>query len=98
MAKLRWTPQAADDLEAITEFIALDSPHYACLFVIDILAAIERLEEFPKIGRVVPEKEDPSIREIIFGNYRIVYRIREETVEILTVYHGSRLLDLTLLN
>jgi toxin ParE1/3/4 len=93
MAEIRWTPQAADDLEAITEFIAEDSPHYASLFAVDVLAAVERLGAFPQIGRVVPEKGDPAIREIILGDYRIVYRLRDQFAEVLTVYHGARLLD-----
>jgi len=93
MVELRWTPQAADDLEAITNFIAADSPHYASLFAIDILASVERLQVFPRSGRIVPKLHAPNIREIILGNYRIVYRIRGDTVEILTVWHGARLLD-----
>ena len=93
MAEVRWTQQAAEDLESIAEFIAEDSPHYARLFVINILQAINRLIDFPRSGRIVPEVNDPVIREIILGNYRIVYRIRDEIVEILTVYHGVRLLD-----
>ena len=93
MAELRWTPQAADDLEAITDFIAADSPQYATLFAIDVLTAVERLEVFPRSGRVVPEMQASDIREIVLGNYRIVYRIRGDLVEILTVWHGSRLLD-----
>ncbi len=93
MAEIRWTPQAADDLEAITEFISTDSPHYARLFAIDVLTAVERLADFPQSGRVVPEVNDPTIREIILGNYRIVYRCQDSLVEILTVYHGTRLLD-----
>ena len=59
----------------------------------DILKAAERLEAFPKSGRMVPEASDPVIREIVLGNYRIVYRIKHELVQILTVYHGARLLD-----
>ena len=93
MVEVRWTPQAADDLEAITEFIAQDSPQYASLFAVDTVAAIERIGAFPMIGRVVPEKNDPSIREIILGNYRIVYRLRDSIVQVLTIYHGARLLD-----
>jgi addiction module RelE/StbE family toxin len=93
MAEVRWTPQAADDLEAITDFIAADSPQYASLFAIDVLNAVERLQVFPRSGRVVPEVHAPDIREIVLGNYRIVYRIRADFVEILTVWHGSRLLD-----
>jgi toxin ParE1/3/4 len=47
---VRWTPQAVDDLQAIYDFIARDSPHYAQLTVEDILAAIDRLERFPLMG------------------------------------------------
>lgn len=93
MVEIRWTEQAADDLEAIAEFIASDSPHYASLFCIEVLAAVERLTIFPDRGRIVPEWSDPSIRELILGNYRIIYRRRGEIVELLSVYHSSRLLD-----
>jgi toxin ParE1/3/4 len=93
MAEVRWTPQAADDLEAITNFIAADSPQYARLFAMDVLVAVERLADFPKSGRVVPELKDPAIREILFGSYRIVYGVKGDLVEVLTVYHGARLLD-----
>lgn len=93
MAEVRWTPQAADDLDAIADFIAQDSPHYASLFVLNVLHAVERLNRFPRWGRIVPETNNPNIREIILGNYRIVYRLKFATPEILTVYHGSRLLD-----
>lgn len=93
MAEVRWTPQAAKDLEAIAEFISADSPHYARVFVVDILCAVERLVDFPESGRIVPELKDRAIREIILGNYRIVYRVRAGAVEVLTVYHSARLLD-----
>ena len=93
MAEVRWTAQAADDLESIAEFIARDSPQYARLFVLDVLQAVERLAPFPMSGRTVPELSDPMIREVLLGAYRIVYRVREELVEVLTVYHGARLLD-----
>ena len=95
MAEVRWTPQAADDLEAIANFIAVDSPQYASLFAIDILAAVDRLGVFPRSGRIVPETNHPDVREVILGNYRIVYRIRADLIEVLTVYHGARLLDPT---
>jgi len=93
VAEVRWTLQAAGDLEAIADFIAADSAHYARLFVIDVLAAVERLVAFPSSGRIVPELNDPRVREILLGNYRIVYRLTGMVVEILTVYHGARLLD-----
>ena len=93
MAEVRWTTQAADDLELIAEFIAHDSPQYASLFVVDVLTAVERLERFPESGRIVPEKNDPKVREIILGNYRIVYRRRVDVAELLTIHHGARLID-----
>lgn len=95
MAEIRWTAQAADDLEAIADFIALDSRNYASLFVIDVMSVIERLELFPERGRVVPEFQNPNVREVILGNYRIIYRFQNGIAEILTVYHGARLLDLS---
>ena len=98
MAQVRWTPQAADDLDAIAEFIARDSPHFASLFVADILQTVERLIDFPESGRIVPEIGNKSIREVILGSYRIIYRRHNEAVEILTVYHGARLLDPKMLN
>ena len=93
MVTVRWTPQATEDLESIIEFIADDSPHYAQLFAINSIKAVERLWDFPDLGRIVPEFDDPDIREILLGNYRIVYRIQKGSVEILTIYHGSRILD-----
>ena len=98
MAQVRWTPQASDDLDAIAEFISQDSLHYAALFVLDVLQAVDRLSEFPKLGRVVPEIDNPAVREIILGSYRIIYRLRESVVEILTIFHGSRILDPSKLN
>ncbi len=100
MAEVRWTPQAADDLDAIAEFIGQDSEHYATLFVMNALEVVERLKDYPHIGRIVPEITEPTFCEIILGNYRIIYRVHTETelVEILTVYHGARLLDPTKFN
>jgi plasmid stabilization system protein ParE len=65
------------------------------LFVLDVFAVVERLESFPQSGRVVPEKKDPQVREILLGNYRIIYRLREHMAELLTIHHGARLLDPT---
>ena len=61
--------------------------------MLDVFGAVERLERFPESGRIVPEKNEPSIREIILGNYRIVYRFRNDVAELLTIHHGARLLD-----
>jgi len=92
MGRLRWTAQAVKDVETICEFIAKDSIVYAHLFAKDILQAVKRLAKFPKSGRIVSEFSDENIREIILGNYRIIYRIKNNIIEILTVYHSARLL------
>ncbi len=63
------------------------------MFTIKVFEAVDRVELFPESGRIVPELKRKEIREIILGNYRIIYRIKGELVEILTVYHSSRLLD-----
>jgi len=70
MAEARWTAQAADDVEAITDFIAVDSPHYSTLSAKAVVTAVERLAAFPRSGRIVPEVRDPAVREIILVNYR----------------------------
>ena len=94
MAKIKWTPQSLDDVEAITNFIVRDSTYYAGIFTIKVFESVERLELFPESGRIVPELNHKEIREIILGNYRIIYRVKEEIVEILTVYHSARLLEI----
>jgi plasmid stabilization system protein ParE len=79
------------DLEAIRDYIAADSPRYAALVVERILGAVERLSMFPESGRVVPERNDPAIREVIVRPYRVVYRLRPGLVEIATVFRASRM-------
>ena len=93
MAEIRWTLQALDDIEAIANYISRDSTHYAQLFAIKVFDAVKRLETFPESGRTVPEINQKNIREIILGNYRIIYRLKNDCAEILTVYHSARLLD-----
>ena len=92
MAEVVWTRQAVEDLEGIRAFIARDSEHYATLVYERLVESVDRLETFPLSGRVVPEFGEESIREVVWGNYRIVYRVREALIEVLTVFHGSRLL------
>jgi len=93
MAKIKWTLQALEDIEAIANFIARDSIYYAGLFTIKVFEVVEQLELFPESGRIVPELNLKEIRELILGNYRVIYRVKEEIVEILTVYHSARLLE-----
>ena len=91
MIALFWSPQSLDDLESIRAYIALDSPVYADLVVRRLVAAVERLRVFPESGRIVPERNDPVIREILERPYRVVYRVLPGQVEIVMVFHASRL-------
>jgi len=91
MVRIIWSPDAAADLEDICDYIAKDSEHYARVFAQEVINAIERLLLFPESGRIVPEYNQKDMREIIFQNYRIVYRIKSDAVEIVTITHGARL-------
>lgn len=91
--KLIWSPQAIEDIEAIAEYIARDSASYAESTVERIFQAPEKLMQFPKLGRVVPEKNDESVREIFVFQYRIIYEIVVSEIHVLTVVHGKRILE-----
>ena len=95
MAKVRivWSPKSLKNLEEIAEFISHNSPFYAPTFVKKIIGSVERLAEFPLSGRVVPEFNIKEIREVIFHNYRIVYRIKGDTLEIILVTHGAKIIS-----
>ncbi len=89
-----WIPQALADVGANAEFIAKDSVYYAQLFTRKVFDPVEKIADFPQIGRIVTEINSENIKEIILENYRIIYRINNELVEILTVYHSARLLEI----
>ncbi len=91
-----WSENAVEDVEAIAAYIAMDSESYASAVVRDIFKKTRRLPDFPLIGRIVPEFDDASIREIFSYSYRIVYRVEKDTITIAAVVHGSRLLELEL--
>jgi toxin ParE1/3/4 len=88
--KVLWTEQAQVDLVNIRDYIARDSSGYAEVVVDRIFEGVDRLAEFPLSGRLVPEVQDERMREVILGSYRIVYRVRADVVEVLTVFHSSR--------
>jgi toxin ParE1/3/4 len=91
---IKWSPKAASQFEGICEYIARDSKYYAVLFARKILLLIKAIPQFPKAGRIVPEYNDENLREILYENYRIVYRVKEEEViEIVAMCHGARPLE-----
>ena len=94
MTLLIWTRRAIEDVQSIKQFIAQDSPHYADLVTQRLIAFVERLPALPQSGRIVPEINDPTVRDVIQGSYRIVYRLIREEIHIITVHHAARLLRL----
>lgn len=90
-----WSQVAGDNLVDIEEFIARDSPERAVRFVDALIDHAELiLADNPRSGRTVPEIGYPDIRELIYREYRIVYRLNGDRIEILTVFEGHRQLRL----
>ena len=90
--KIVWTLRSREDLRDIAAFISKDNPPAALKLGDQIFARVDSLEQFPELGRVVPERNQPHIREIVVKPYRIVYRVhlKEKFLEILRVWHGAR--------
>jgi len=93
MAKIIWSPQSLADLEGIADYITKDSSFYAKLVVEKVIYAVELLALFPLQGRKVPEAHDETVREIFYKRYRIIYEVKPDQVEILTIIHSSRILE-----
>lgn len=87
-----WTEQALTDLREISEFIGQRDVQAALRLGAAIFARIEKLTEFPFMGRMVPEVGRNNLREIIYASYRIIYRVIEYSgaIEILRVWHAAR--------
>ena len=92
MARVVWSLGARDDLHRIVSYIRADAPAYAQSFALRLNDRLTQLQSFPDSGRFVPEDPSQTYRELIFGNYRVVYRHSEGTVTIVTVIHGARIL------
>ena len=92
MSRVRWAPQAVEDLQAIRDFIGRDSSRYATAVVEQIVAAVDVLDRFPLAGRMVPEYSRDDLRELVRPPYRIVYRILQDGIHIVTVFRGSQLI------
>lgn len=90
--EIRWSPRAVKSLEEICNFIAQDSEHYAIVFAKKINSIVKTIPLFPEAGRVVPEYQNENLREKIYQNYRIVYRIKKQAIEIAAVSHGAKIL------
>lgn len=92
--KVAWTRRAREHVLEIIKLIRWDKPGAAANWADRVFAEFETLADLPRRGRVVPELERPNLRELLVGNYRVIYRIDETEIVILAVRHGRRLLDL----
>jgi toxin ParE1/3/4 len=91
--RIYWTRQSQEDLREIRAYISRDAPATAEAFVRRLRASVGRLKEFPESGQIVPELGRENIRELLRGNYRVIYRVGPNRVDILAVYHSAKLLD-----
>jgi len=91
MVRINWTLQAKHDLKSIADYISNDSKRYAKLQVVKIRTKTTILKSHLKIGKIVTEIDNHNIRELIEGNYRIIYKIvSEKQIDILTIHHSAR--------
>jgi plasmid stabilization system protein ParE len=92
--KIVWSPLAVDRASEIAEYIAQDKPSAADKWINTVFSKVEKLASSPAIGRVVPEIKNDQFRELIYGNYRIIYRIEKKQISILTIRHGKQILPI----
>ena len=97
MTLVRWTEEAFRDLEGIRDHIQRDSPVYARMIATRLYESVDQLRMFPDSGSVVPERDDPTIRQLVRRPYRIIYSRLADAVEILTIFHSAQLFPAELL-
>lgn len=90
--RIIWSPLAIDRASEIVDYIAQDKPLVAQKWIEKIFSKVASLELSPEIGRIVPEIGDNQFRELIYQNYRIIYKIDNNQISILTIRHGAQIL------
>lgn len=90
--KIIWSPLAIDRAAEIVDYIAQDKPLAAQKWIETIFSKVDSLELSPEIGRIVQEIDDNQFRELIYQNYRIIYKIDYNQILILTIRHGAQIL------
>lgn len=90
--KIIWSPLAIERASEIAEYIAQDKPLAAEKWANTVFSKVDTLKSTPEIGRIVPEIRNNQFRELIYGNYRIIYRIEKKQISILTIRHGMQIL------
>ena len=92
--KIVWSPLALERASEIVDYIAQDKPSAAINWIDTIFSKIESLEVSPEMGRIVPEIGNEQFRELIYGNYRIIYRFYKKQIFVLTIRHGKQILPI----
>lgn len=91
---IQWTDRALQDLADIEDYIGLDNPDAAVRWVDKLVEAAQRAALLPQAGRIVPEKGQAEVREVLLKTYRIVYLVLEDRIDVLTVFEGHHLFPL----
>jgi len=92
--RIVWSPLAIDRASEIAEYIAQDKPSAAEKWIATVFEKVDQLSASPEIGRIVPEIRNDQFRELIYGNYRIIYRIEKSQTSILSIRHGNQMLPI----
>jgi addiction module RelE/StbE family toxin len=90
---LEWSEEALEDIESIATYIENDSPVYAKSVVSKFFEKAEILKDFSELGRMVPELNDATIREIFVYSYRLIYKLHDNKILFIAAIHGKRLLE-----
>ena len=92
--KIVWSPHAVERASEIVDYIAQDKPLAADKWIHTVFSKVDQLRSNPEIGRIVPEINEHQFRELIYGNYRIIYHIEKKQISILTIRHGKQILPI----
>ncbi len=92
--RIIWFPLAVDRASEIADYIAQDKPSAAEKWIDTVFSKVEQIKSSPEIDRIVPEINDTQFRKLIYGNYRIIYRIETKQISILTIRHGRQILPI----
>jgi addiction module RelE/StbE family toxin len=88
-----WTRKALCDLKDVFDYIKKDSNYYASLTTDELLNKVKLLKLSPLLGKIVPEFNNPDLRELLHKKYRIIYKLESDNIYIVRIYHSSRLLS-----
>jgi toxin ParE1/3/4 len=88
-----WSPLARYQVAQILATIAAERPEAAASWLDNLAERASSLRQFPDLGRAVPETDRPSLRELLVGPYRLIYRRDDNEVFILTLRHVRRDFD-----